>query len=198
MNTTCELDNPHMAEALHQLWERVDACKPVPTEITVELEDDNSITWTVNGLLKAAESCSVLLTDNSCQQYGLPFGSTYADLAEHIKETTKAEAECCFEILDDVPATFPKPKEKPSPPEVEREAMSDERLSGMARWEGKRFLAEPIYQDGIETEEYRIHRIRHGRTYCAIPSSQIPWDRVLPTKEAANEWVQSVLKEENQ
>jgi len=98
MITTNGNHQPHLAEALHQLWERVDVCKSAPTEITVELEDDNSITWTVDGLLKAAESCSGLLTDNLCQQYGLPSNSTYADLVEYIKEMTKGEAECPWKV----------------------------------------------------------------------------------------------------
>ena len=196
MKMTDEIQHPHMAEALHELWELI-ANGSTPADVEVELEDDNSITWTVDGLLKAAESCPASLTDNSCQQYGLPSGSTYADFAEHIKELMADVPECCFEFLETVPARFPKPKEEPSSPEEKREPVSDEMLSGMARWEGRRFLAEPIYRDGIETGEYRIHRIRHGRTYCAIPSSQIPWDGVLPTKQAAEEWVHSVLREGN-
>jgi hypothetical protein len=45
--------------------------------------DSAASAWT--GLLEAAESCTGLLTDSSCQQYGLSSNSTYADLAEHIK-----------------------------------------------------------------------------------------------------------------
>ena len=51
------------------------------------------------------------------------------------------------------------------------------------------FLTEPVYGDGKATGEVRVYRIWYPRTFRTIPSSEIPWDMVLPTKDAADERV---------
>lgn len=189
---------PHMAEALHLLWECVDAGKPAPTEIELELEDDNAITWTVEGLLESAEACPVLLAKGQFEEYGLPSGSSYADFADHISQIITCNAECSFEILETLPARFPKRKDEPLPEGERSVVYSDDMRSANARWEGRYFLTEPVFRDGKATGEVRVYRISIPRSFCLVPSSKIPWHAVLPNKEAADEWVQRVIKEEKQ
>ncbi len=84
---------PHMAEAFDVLVERIKADQPVPTEIELELEDDNSITWDTSSLVEAAKGCAFSLSALGCKSLGLPEGSRYADAALLIEARLKEDRE---------------------------------------------------------------------------------------------------------
>jgi len=100
-----------------------------------------------------------------------------------------------FVIYDSVKASFPKTEPEETPTEtVAVHPRSDDFLSANARRESKKYLAEPIYRDGKPTGEWRVFRIAIPRDFSLIPSRKIPWT-VLPNKDAADEWIMTLLKE---
>ena len=82
-----------MAEAFHVLLEQILAGESVPTEIELELEDDNSITWDTSSLVEAAKGCAFSLSASDCESLGLPEGSRYADAALLIDARLKEDRE---------------------------------------------------------------------------------------------------------
>ena len=84
---------PHMAETFHVLLERMLAGQSVPTEIELELEDDNSVTWDTANLVEAAKGCLFPLSASDCESLGLKEGSCYADAALLIEARLKEDRE---------------------------------------------------------------------------------------------------------
>lgn len=74
-------DAPHMAETFSVLLETIRLGDPIPKEIVLPLEDDNSITWNTVALIEAAQNCTNPLSATECKTLGLAEGSCYADAA---------------------------------------------------------------------------------------------------------------------
>jgi hypothetical protein len=96
-----------------------------------------------------------------------------------------------FIILDEMPAERQPeiaPKVSSPAPQVWRQ-YTDDQLSGSCRWKSKTHMWEPIHKDGKETGEWRVYRCRGFNWYSFRPTKEVPWDAVLQSEEAVQEWM---------
>ena len=76
---------PHLAESLITLWEELQSGNS-PEKIELKLEDDNSITWDVKGLIDSGKEFGGAYHVTNPQNFGLPQGGTYSDLARKMAQ----------------------------------------------------------------------------------------------------------------
>ena len=94
-----------------------------------------------------------------------------------------------FIILDEtVPEQPQHPKEKSPPPTKPVRHYTDHQLSGSCRLKWHTHMAEPVYKNGHETEEWRVYRARGFNQYAYRLGHQVPWDAVLPSEDAVKSW----------
>lgn len=81
---------PFFHDALTELWDIVQRGDSLPDEVNVEVEDGIvAVVWKTEGLLDVAKWRYDRMLKFECQHYGLPEGSTYADLANRIRHDAK-------------------------------------------------------------------------------------------------------------
>ncbi len=85
----------------------------------------------------------------------------------------------------------PEPVEPPVPPPPPRQ-YSDEYLSATLHLDWGTHVAYPIFKDGKETGEWRVCKLRN---HWDKPGRDIPWDGVLPDRDAAVAWGRALKKE---
>jgi hypothetical protein len=96
-----------------------------------------------------------------------------------------------FILLDEIPAER-QPEIPPCDPEPAPQRWrqyTDDQLAHSCRWKSKTHMWEPIYKDSKETGEWRVYECRGYNWYSFRPSREVPWDAVLPSEEAAHEWM---------
>lgn len=93
-----------------------------------------------------------------------------------------------FVIYDNgKPAPEKQPDPKVQPKEKPYKLPSDDTLSASCRRGLRTHFYEPIYRDGIDTGNWRVCRNTKFDDYR--PSSEVPWEAVLPSMEAVAEWL---------
>lgn len=97
-----------------------------------------------------------------------------------------------FVILDHFTKELPIPKPVETPPAPQPRQYSDEHHSAIAQLNWGTHVAYPIYMDGKATGEWKVCRLR---TRSDIPGKDIPWEAVLPSRDAASDWGMEVLRE---
>ena len=86
-----------------------------------------------------------------------------------------------------------KPPPPAPPPPAPVRHYSDDFRSANARIEWKTHIAEAIFKDGKPTGEWRVAR---GQFFIGQMGNAVPWEAVLPNREAAFAWVPSGGKKE--
>lgn len=98
-----------------------------------------------------------------------------------------------FVIVTPINRTDPKskPVQPTEPPPTPRQE-SDDFISASQRLNWDTHVAQPIIQNGRATGKWCVCRLRRR---WDIPGRDIPWDKVVPDRDAAVEWGLAMLKE---
>lgn len=84
-----------------------------------------------------------------------------------------------------------KPQPPAPPPEPARQ-YSDDFLSANAHMDWGTHVAYPTYKDGKATGEWRAARLRRR---WDVPGKDVPWEAVLPNRDAALAWGRSMSEQ---
>ena len=88
------------------------------------------------------------------------------------------------------PIIHEEPKPKPAPPPPPRQ-YSDDFISANAHINWGTHVAYPTYKDGVATGEWRVCKLRNR---WDKPGKDIPWDGVVPDRDAAFAWGRAVCE----
>jgi len=124
------------------------------------------------------------------------------------KRAAKSAERCGFVIVGD-PGV--KEEENPAPRRPVQKKSQETRLKPKAEAVPKRpdavisascrgvyqtHIVEPIYKDGKRTGDWRVCRTKEVNEYRFAIGDQVPWERVFPSKEEADFWAETSVKED--
>ena len=97
-------------------------------------------------------------------------------------------------LADDEPDKVPEPIEEPvkAKPIIRSRQKEDYLDAALFRRIGSNYMAEPIIKNSVRTGPWRIYRFRGDNHFRFHAGNVVPWDGVLPSEEAVDQWIQEI------
>lgn len=108
---------------------------------------------------------------------------------DSINEKNERAEKPGFVFLEPVIHETPKSQPVPTPPPRH---YSDEFISANQRMGWGTHVAQPIIINGTATGEWGVCKLKNS---WDMPGRDIPWDGILPDRDAASEWGRALLEE---